>query len=415
MSASRAAPGPRSRLRVEQLEARTTPSAFSLGSPDEFHPVIVAGDPNGSPADSPSNRVDPNTTTSSFAGVGSVQVNTRRGTYIGSGTPISSRHIVTAAHVVDISGDGLVNNKDGIRSAYLILNYGGNQTHKILVSKIDVHPDFTGFARPSVNDDIAVLTLGSDLPTGVPIYALPSNDLAAATTVTMVGYGRSGDGVNGYTTNASFTVKRKGENNADAFYTQDDSGRPAANEVFRFDFDGPSGSGTFGGATLGNDRETQLGGGDSGGPSFVPNGSAYTLVGVNTFTQGSNTPKFGSLGGGINVFPYVGWINEVVSGGSTTSDGSSGTSNGKGGGNSAAFLMDAEVSVAWHPPADAVPVAPPAATGPEREAGDEVGAEFLGGVAVESKPDTATTPSAPAATPAQPQPEADELLLTVPA
>src|SRR5687768_7161256 len=105
MFVSSTVPGLRSRLRVEQLEARTTPSASSLCEPGEFHPVIVAGDPNGSPTDSASARVDANTTASPFAGVGSVQVNTRRGTYIGSGTPISPRHIVTAGHVVDINSD----------------------------------------------------------------------------------------------------------------------------------------------------------------------------------------------------------------------------------------------------------------------------------------------------------------------
>jgi hypothetical protein len=390
MIASRAA-GIRSRLRVEQLEARTVPSAAQFHDPVDFHPMIVAGDPNGSPADSPSARVDPNTTNSPFAGVGSVQVNTRRGTYIGSATPVSGNHIVTAAHVVDISGDGKVNQKDQILSVYFILNFGGNQTHTIAVSAINVHPDFTGFARPSVNDDIAVLTLATPLPTGVPTYALPTADLAAGTTLTMVGYGRSGDGVNGYTTNASFTIKRKGENNADAFYTQDDSGRPAANEVFRFDFDGPTGNGSFGGPTLGNDRETQLGGGDSGGPSFVWDaGAGYVLAGVNTFTQGSTAPRFGSLGGGINVFPYVGWIGSVMAG-STSSPGSGGGQGNGSGGNPSTLLAHAGATLAWPPPADPAPVpaAAPDARPEPRETDETVGVEFLGAVPVESEPDAA--------------------------
>jgi hypothetical protein len=146
----------------------------------------------------------------------------------------------------------------------------------------------------------------------------------------MVGYGRSGDGVSGYTTNASFTIKRAGRNVADAFYGQDDAGRSAADEVFRYDFDGPTGNGSFGGATLGNDVETTLGGGDSGGPSFAlctgcdPTlASSYEIVGVNTFTQGTNAPKFGSLGGGINVGAYASWI--------LSSQGTSGQTGGGGG------------------------------------------------------------------------------------
>lgn len=333
----------RARLWLEHLESRIVPSdsrifgpiADSLASLGDVHPTIVAGDPNGTPADSPSNRVDPNTTQSPYAGVGSVQVNARRGTYIGTGAPIDSTHIITAAHVVDINNDGKATSKDGVRSLYFNLNYGGNLTHKIAVTSIAIHPHFTGFNRPSINDDLAILTLATPLPAGVPIYSLPTSDLLAGTTITLVGYGQSGDGVNGYTVNASFSVKRTGVNNADAFYGQDDAGQPAANEVFRFDFDGPSGNGTFGGPTLGNDEETTLGGGDSGGPSFVPNSvGGHTIVGVNTFTQGLTAPRFGSLGGGINVHPYVSWITAVQSrNADVPSDGgNSGGNSGKGNG-----------------------------------------------------------------------------------
>jgi len=140
--------------------------------------------------------------------------------------------------------------------------------------------------------------------------------VAGQTHLYMVGYGRSGDGVSGYTTGASFTVKRHGENMVDAFYGQDDARKPAANEVFRFDFDGPDlSTNVMGGGTLGNEKETTLGGGDSGGPSFVLKDGAnpalatsYLLAGVNTFTQGTTAPDFGSLGGGINVYSYRSWI-----------------------------------------------------------------------------------------------------------
>lgn len=327
----------RARLWLEHLETRIVPSdnrifgpvADSLGGLGEFHPTIVAGDPNGTPDDSPSKRVDPNTTTSPYAGVGSVQVNARRGTYIGTGTPIDATHILTAGHVLDINNDGKATSKDGIKSLYFNLNFGGNLTHKIAVTSITINPNYTGFNRPSVNDDLAILTLATPLPAGVPIYSLPVSDLLPGTPITLVGYGQSGDGINGYTVNASFSVKRTGVNNADAFYGQDDAGQPAANEVFRYDFDGPTGNGTFGLGTLGNDKETTIGGGDSGGPSFVGN----VIVGVNTFTQGFTAPRFGSLGGGINVFPYLSWITSATRSAtapaSTESDASRGNS-GKG-------------------------------------------------------------------------------------
>ena len=124
--------------------------------------------------------------------------------------------------------------------------------------------------------------------------------------------------------------------NADEFFPQDDADREAANEVFRFDFDGPEGTGTWGGGTLGNDREATLGGGDSGGPSFVReiigDKEVNVIVGVNTFTQGFFGPYFGTLGGGINVYPYVEWIGAVLAG-TDGGDGGGGGNPGKGKGN----------------------------------------------------------------------------------
>ena len=127
----------------------------------------------------------------------------------------------------------------------------------IAVIEFRIAPDFSGFNHPAVNDDLAVLTLAEDVPDGGPdLFAADLGDLEAGTVLTLVGYGRAGDGLHGYTASATPSVKRVGENTADAFYGQDDKGPPDANEVFRFDFDGPSGNGPLGGPTLGNDKET---------------------------------------------------------------------------------------------------------------------------------------------------------------
>jgi hypothetical protein len=327
---------PRSfRPQVEELESRLVPSTID----DVFTPMIVAGDETGSPADSVAARVDPNTTTSYFSGVGSVQVNTKKGTYIGTGTLLADSdpdniYVLTAGHVVDINGDGKFasTSKDLVTSITFWLNFGGNQTHSFTVSgsamysAVSVNPNYTGFNRPSVNDDLAVIkfsgsppTVGSETADTYSIYIYPLD----GNVITMVGYGRSGYGDVGYTTNASWSIKRVGQNTVDAYYGQDDAGLPAASEVFRFDFDGPTsatnydfdGSGplTFGG-TLGNNVETTLGGGDSGGPSFVWIGEQPAIYGVNTFTQGTTAPKFGSLGGGIVVGAYADWLQSKVPG-----------------------------------------------------------------------------------------------------
>jgi hypothetical protein len=307
---------------VEQLETRLVPcssgddllrlAAIELAAAqEEFQATLAAGALDSASIGASTQGIDANTTTSAFAGVGSLFVSSRGGAFLSSATPISPRHILTAAHSVDLNDDGRADSRDGIRGITFVLNYGGNQTHRLAVSSVTIHPDYTGFANPSVNDDIAVLTLASDLPVGIPIYGLPTSDLVVGTPLLLVGYGQAGDGASGYFGKVSTSVKRFGENVADAFFAQDDVGRPGANEVFRFDFDGPTGSGAFGGPTLGADRETTLGAGDSGGPSFVVTANGLILVGVNTFTQGE-APLFGSLAGGINVFSYVSFINSVI-------------------------------------------------------------------------------------------------------
>src|SRR3954453_893529 len=210
-------------LRVEALEDRATPA-------DVFHAMVIAGSPKAAPADSTDQRIDPNSTSSPFAGVGSIQVQTKATSFIGTGTVIGKRSVLTAAHVVDLNNDGKVDRRDGAQGVYFILNVGGDQTAKIAVTGFNIAPDFSGFGRPAVNDDLAVLTLAEAVPDGVPIYQLATSELEAGTVLTMVGYGRAGDGLGGYTTTASPSVKRVGENAADAFYGQDDKGRPQANE-----------------------------------------------------------------------------------------------------------------------------------------------------------------------------------------
>lgn len=315
------------RLRVEELESRLVPA--TIATDGEFTKVIVAGLPTGTTSDSPALRVDPNTSSSPFAGVGSIRVDTTSGAYIGSGSIIqnsgNSFYVLTAGHVVDINDDGKYGD-DKVTQFTFYLNLETTSAFTIsgtaLNTSVWLNPDFTGFANPSVNDDLAILKFSGTLPAGVPVYPLYTGDLTGAT-LTMVGYGQSGDGTTGYYVSPSFTVKRVGGNVADAFYTQDDSkpttSAAGAKEVFRFDFDGlTSSTNYFGGPTLGNRIETTLGGGDSGGPSFVLSNGVYYLAGVNTFTQstpGHAAPKFGSLGGGIVVGAYKAlWIDKVLNG-----------------------------------------------------------------------------------------------------
>ena len=124
----------------------------------------------------------------------------------------------------------------------------------------------------------------------------------------LVGFGRSGYGNYGYTTSATLTDRRVGYNVVDSL-TPDDlgGGFPA---LFRYDFDSPD---TFGrpGGSLGNNLESIIGPGDSGGPLLLFDGSGYSIAGVNTFTEGYGG-RFGDIGGGVLLAPYLDWISETT-------------------------------------------------------------------------------------------------------
>ncbi|HJN09988.1 MAG TPA: LamG-like jellyroll fold domain-containing protein, partial [Pirellulaceae bacterium] len=276
--------------------------------------MIVAGDPNGSPSDSPTNRVIPNSDISSpFAGVGSMQIQSGGSTFICTATPISVRHVISAAHCLDLDANGSIDIPPS--NVDFILNYGSNISHIIESSALFVHPDWTGFDSPSVNDDVAVIELSTPLPAGVPIYGLNSDPFVSIETLTMVGHGQSGDGINGYTVGASFSVKRGGGNDADSFELDDEGS--GSREVFYADFDGPTSATNFlGGLTLGNDIETTLGGGDSGGPSFIDDGTGgIEIFGINTFSfqfTPTPAPQFGSGAGGTIVSAYLDFINPII-------------------------------------------------------------------------------------------------------
>ena len=264
----------------------------------QAHALMAGGSP-----DSPAARIDPNTTTSSWAGVGSLSVGT--GTY--TATLIAPNYILTAAHVV--AGATL-------DSVTFNLNFGGDLTQRIGAAEIFIHPDYHGFNSPNLNDDLAIIRLASPVPTGVPIYGLHHDLLATGTTLTFVGYGASGMGNIGTTVPANPAVKRTGQNNADQFALDDEGSGKA--EVYYFDFDGPKGtSNLVGGNTLGNTLETTVSGGDSGSPAFIRSSDGnWQLAGINTFTfthmAGQTTSTFGTGGGGMLVSTYAPWIGNIV-------------------------------------------------------------------------------------------------------
>lgn len=300
-------------------------------------PMIVAGDPfDPVNPDSPENRVDPNVPTSPFAGVVSIYIETTQGGFICSGTAISPRHILTAGHCVDPTENGTTTGVTRIRA---VLNDNGpyydDPARNLIDASAVIHPDYQGFGNcPAgvdsfcVNDDIAVLTLDHDLPSTVPIYSLYMGDVAAGTRFTQVGYGTSGDGYWGFYVDPEFDIKRSGQNIVDLFDGNDEEGFNGRHEVWYADFDGHDVDfgdldffcdiGLACSEVLPNGVEGGIGGGDSGGPSFIMSASGeYILAGNNTFGgQGEawTDGAFGSYFGGILLASYRDWLLRVTNG-----------------------------------------------------------------------------------------------------
>jgi hypothetical protein len=258
---------------------------------------ILAGGETDAPADAPSLRVD---TSNEFGFVGALSISNGAQHFIGSAVALSRDWLLTAGHNADLNDDGL---PDAIWSA--TFNLPGSGVFGVDLAVI--HPDFTGFANPFLNDDLALIHLSNSLPESL---LFPTFDAWAGenTEVTLVGFGRSGYGSYGYTTQASLTTRRSGENVIDTV-ALDDEGSGTA-EIFRYDFDSPDTVEMLGGS-LGNDIETIIGSGDSGGAALVRTAAGWDVVGINTFTEGYGG-LFGDTGGGILIAPYRGWIIQAT-------------------------------------------------------------------------------------------------------
>ncbi|HEX7971306.1 MAG TPA: PEP-CTERM sorting domain-containing protein [Thiobacillus sp.] len=229
---------------------------------------------------------------------------------------IDSQHVLTAAHVVN----GQVGTPGNVSFS---LNVGDDLTQTLSAMAIDVFPGFTG-TTPGADgvwhDDLAIVTLGTPVTGAVPTYGLYGGSLSSQT-ITLVGYGGGGDGVNGVTSGADASVKRVGQNRVDVQLVDDDGGPNL--EVFVFDFDGPdSSSNVFGppgpaNLTLGATIEAQYAGGDSGSPVFVNDNGVWKIAGIGIFngstdlSSGSNV-LFGSIGGGTIVAAYLPWIESTL-------------------------------------------------------------------------------------------------------
>lgn len=311
--------------------ALAVPLAYASAIPSgKFTPLIVAG----APPDSPGAHVDPNLPSSAFSGVVSINIRFDGYSYICSGALVGKRSVVSAGHCVDTDGNGhvidITQPSNDVRVIFNSSNVVGDPGRAVMTATaVSMHPDYQGFGVcPAgvdsfcVNDDISVITLGADAPASAKIYKIAANPVLSGTHIIMAGYGTSGDGVDGYYVNPSFRTKRTGENYVDLFDANDELGFTGANEVYYADFDG-GGEDSFCTAfgvcspILPNNRESSIGGGDSGGPSFVTMYGELMLVANNTFSgtfDGQTPGTFGTYFGGILLSSYDGYLGDATNG-----------------------------------------------------------------------------------------------------
>lgn len=339
---------------VLALTFSTLSNADMIGSPlntDNIEAYISAGNGDNSISSEAAidGRIDDNVSTSRFTGVVSIQIIKEGDSYICTGTAVGKRKILTAAHCVDSDGQGhVIDITDPNNDVNVVFNASSTFSDiQFGVHDVQIHEDYNGFgvcpdlSPGCVNDDLAIITLDRDIADDVEIYEFydqqvwDTNNLAQfgdfdGDTFTMVGYGTRGDGYSGYTEAPNFQEKLVGGNIVDFIDFDDGDGNGQA-EIWYADFDGTRtdedgvavdvdsfcGFGVCS-SWLGEDVETAIGGGDSGGPSFVYDSinDRYLLAGINTFGYTDSSPynngAFGHYFGGILLNPYAAWLSAAI-------------------------------------------------------------------------------------------------------
>ncbi|TWT88884.1 Trypsin [Pseudobythopirellula maris] len=199
--------------------------------------------------------------------------------FVGSGVLIDDTHILTAAHVF---AGGIGFNHTSFIDATIQFDLPSGRV-TVPVSGYANHP---GYDLINSIDDLTVLELASPAPAAAPRYGLYTGADEIGKTVIAAGYGETGHGPTGGTHTDG--AKRAGLNRYEATGEQLAAlFHPIAPRTLAFDFDSGQAANDFsaqiGAADLGfGADEIGLGGGDSGGPSFIQDTlGEYRVAGVN--------------------------------------------------------------------------------------------------------------------------------------
>ena len=240
--------------------------------------------------------------------------------FSGSGSLLASgRHILTAAHVVDLYGD------DGIPEYDFRVEYQlpGGHGIKMDVPKEDiiVHPGWNG--NLAAGNDLAILELSALAPSGshgADRYQIYRDNDEWGQIFTAAGYGNTGTGSAGWLSGTSET-KRIGQNRWDIDLSYFYGFNP--DNQLSFDFDrGWTWLDTgryYGEANTGlGAAESNIAPGDSGGPAFL---GGNKIAGINSwgmslFTDLDRTTNssFGEISTMTRVSVFADWIDNITAG-----------------------------------------------------------------------------------------------------
>ena len=212
---------------------------------------------------------------------------------------------LTAAHCVT-DGNGNINAIGGI---VRFDTTGGAQVGT--VSNIFVHDNWNGNVADGF--DVALVEFQSAVDTSVPTYTLFNGD-PIDRDIVLAGYGETGFGGTG-TVSGSSGTKRVGLNKIEDEGVSELGGITNENTQLTYDFDsGLTANDAFdffgfngGPSDLGfGDDEVGLGGGDSGGPSFIDDNGVLRIAGVHSYgfrvTATPNSDVDGVLNGSWGEF-----------------------------------------------------------------------------------------------------------------
>ncbi len=241
---------------------------------------------------------------SAYDAVGSVRWSEGGLSFIGSGTYLGDGWVLTAGHVADgtdFLGGGLSNWRFTVDGS---THYG---------DEFYVHPEWTSSQGDlALGVDLALVRLSSD-PLSIDPALLYEFEDEEDQVATLVGFGSTGVGTDGYLENSAGT-KRAGQNVVDAT-GGDFRVRQYADSLIFTDFDSPDGDANRWGDNQPLSLEYMTAPGDSGGGLFLEEDGQQYLAGVTSFGlsfDGEVDADYGDIGGYVRVSAYLDWIDEVT-------------------------------------------------------------------------------------------------------